>query len=202
MIHVESQINAIKLSYVRQLFNDSVRKPWKDLERSFLDRYNMDLLFRGNLTGRHKVIKSIPIRTIKNAFLMWLIFKSTVFEQEILSESIYFNKRIKYAGKPIVNSINASYGLFEVHQMVKSNCEFKSYFEILNELKAVYDMSAYREFIKIQAAIPENYLIRHVCDPILQNFRQHLIYISIYVIITIKIQFLKYKIIGILKSIK
>lgn len=60
MIDVESQIIALKLTWVRKVLNEEFVSPWKAIELHYYENLGYKFLFHGKLTTRHKIIKEIP----------------------------------------------------------------------------------------------------------------------------------------------
>ena len=178
-MHLESYLSALQIKSFACLFDDSFFfSQWKNVEKIFVDRNMLCAILLSNMKPSSKVFKTIlPLRSLTVAYALLQNFK----DDDHYNNSdtfLWFNKFLKYKGKPLHIEEFLNAGIVDAQQLVDANGNFRQYDDIAVEHNLTPNNESFIKFIQLISGIPENWQLssafvnnrNEIFESILENF--------------------------------
>ena len=125
MTHLESFCNAMKMTWIKKLHDDANLSSWKILLLSILEQYGSNYIWQGNCFDHCKIIRRVnPFW--RDILRIWSGMPRTepTKGQEILSESLWYNKKILKQNNPIFYRHWFTKGIKYINDLIDDRGQF------------------------------------------------------------------------------
>lgn len=154
--HIISFVHALKISWIKRILDPENHAPWKVLVSDVLEEFGQDKFWHFTSNGLKTLSgKFNPFwKDVVNAWSSVRVDLPTAPE-EILSQPLWHNERIKIGGRPVFFTRCARANVFFINDLVREDGSLLS----LAEFRNTYNIHInFLEFYGLLRAIPENWM--------------------------------------------